>query len=235
MPAILERLRRLISSRLKRRRTPLQALDEHQERLLEGTEKLAQQCLRLGKVRSELRLRAESLGRLAQRYEDLARKHYKLGQISLAEEAIREKLKHQAELERLNRTIDELGEQLEALKAHKERLIGQLQLYRIRKEALELRYTASRAELEARELQVGLSSEELPDLRETIRQAEDEIRAIQARLDATEELVAEPQAEEGELADEEVAREIARLKDELKGRDESPKWKGGESHAVKDE
>jgi chromosome segregation ATPase len=96
-------------------------------------------------------------------------------------------------------------------------LIGQLQLYRIRKEALELRYSASKAELEARELQVGLSLEELPDLKETLKQAEEEIRTIQAKLEATEELAAEPHAVESDLADEEVAREIARLKDELKG------------------
>jgi phage shock protein A len=218
MSTIWERLRRLITLRFRRERGPLQALDERQERLLEGTERLAQQCLKLGKVQRELSLRAESLRRLAQRYDDLARKHYKLGQIGLAEAAIRERLKHQAELERLNRTVEELGQQLETLKAHKERLIGQLQLYRIRKEALELRYTASQAELEARELQLGLSLEELPDLRETIRQAEEEIRAIQARLEATEELAAEPQqGVESDLADEEVAREIARLRDELKG------------------
>jgi len=217
MPSFLERLRRLIRLKRQGRRSPLQALEEYHQRLFRSADRLTWQYLKLGKVHHQLNQRAESLRRLVQRYDDQARKHYKLGQLDLAEAAIREKLKHQAELKRLEGTVEELGERLKTLKVHKERLAGQLQLYQIHKEAIELRYDASRAELEARELQSGLSLDELPDLTGAIEEAEEEIRVIQSQLEATRELEeADWQGEgEEELRDEEVAREIADLKEKL--------------------
>jgi len=220
MPSFWERLRRLIALKRRRRKDPLQVLEEHHQRLFRSADRLTWQYLKLGKVRHELSQRAESLRRLVQRYDDQARKHYKLGQSDLAEAAIREKLKHQAELKRLEGTVEELGERLKTLKAHKERLAGQLQLYQIHKEAIELRYDASRAELEARELQSGLSLDELPDLTGAIEEAEEEIRLIEAQLEATRELEETSWRAEGEegLRDEEVAREIAELEEKLHSR-----------------
>lgn len=217
MPGLWERLRRLITLKRQGRKGPLQALEEYHQRLFRSADQLTWQYLKLGKVSRQLGQRAESLRRLIQRYDDQARKHYKLNQLDLAEAAIREKLKHQADLKRLEGTVEELGERLKTLKAYKEKLAGQLQLYQIHKEALELRYDASRTELEARELQSGLSLDELPDLKGAIEEAEEEIRVIQAQLEATRELEEADRRSEGEeeLRDEEVAREIAELEEKL--------------------
>ncbi len=217
MPSLWERLKRVITLRARRNRAsePLRALEVYQKKLFQSMDQLTWQYLKLGEIRQQLRQRAASLERLAQRYDDQARKHYKLNQIDLAETALRERLKHEAELKRLRRTIEELAKQLESLKAHKERLSGQLQLYHLHKEAIELRYRATRAELEARELQVGLGEDELPDLRGTLETAEEEIRAIQAELGALEEMQEElSEAEMGrpEIDEEEIQREIERWK-----------------------
>ncbi len=234
MPSLWARLKRLLALRRRGRRPrdPLKLLEEHKEKLFESMNRLSWQALKLGEVRQQLRGRAGSLERLVQRYEEQARKHYKLGQVDLAKAALREKLRHEEELRRLRETVEALGRQQETLKAHKERLVGQLELYRLKAEALELRYRATQAELEARELQMGLSSDEMPDLQEAVSGAEEEIRRIQAQLEALEELHApeEARADEGALAltapsgdveEEELRKEVERLRRELSS-------KGGE-------
>ncbi len=223
MPSIWERLTRLLTLRRGRRgraRGPLQALEEYQQKLVQSVDRLSWQYLKLGEVRGQLAQRAGRLQRLIQRYDEQARKHYKLGQRDLAKAALQEKLRHQAELDKLKSTIDELDRQRESLKAYKEQLAGQLQLYELRKEAIEIRYSATQAELEARELQASLSLDELPDLQEAVAQAEAEIREIQARLEALSELQAEGAwGGEGvpslaDVSEEEMAEEIERLKGE---------------------
>jgi phage shock protein A len=219
MPSLWERLKRLITLRARRDRAkePLRALEAYQKKLFASMDRLTWQYLKLGEIRQQLRQRGASLERLAQRYDDQARKHYKLGQIDLAETALRERLKHEAELRRLHKTIGDLEKQLASLRAHKERLAGQLQLYHLHKEAIELRYRATQAELEARELQVGLGGDDLPDLRGTLETAEEEIREIQAELEALEEMqeeLGEDELGRHEIDDEEIHRELERWKGE---------------------
>lgn len=227
MPGLWARVKRLLALRRRGRgpRDPLQILEEHKQKLFESMDRLSWQALRLGEVRQQLRGRARSLERLVQRYEEQARKHYKLGQVDLAKAALREKLRHEEELRRLRETVEALGRQQDALKAHKERLVGQLELYRLKAEALELRYRATQAELEARELQLGLSSDEMPDLQEAVSGAEEEIRRIQAQLEALEELHEETGTVRDasasvltappEVQEEELQREVERLQREL--------------------
>ena len=226
MPSLWARLKRLLTLRRRGQRPqdPLKILEEHKEKLFESMNRLSWQALKLGEVRQQLRGRARSLERLVQRYEEQARKHYKLGQVDLAKAALREKLRHEEELKRLRETVEALSRQQETLKAHKERLVGQLELYRLKAEALELRYRATQAELEARELQLGLSSDEMPDLQEAVSGAEEEIRRIQAQLEALEELHEDARADKGALAipapsgeveEEELRKEVERLRKEL--------------------
>ena len=219
MPGLWARLKRLLALRRRGRRPrdPLKILEEHKQKLFESMDRLSWQALKLGEVRRQLQGRARSLERLVQRYEEQARKQYKLGQVDLAKAALREKLRYQEELKRLRETVEALGRQQDELKAHKERLVGQLELYRLKAEALELRYRATQAELEARELQLGLSSDEMPDLQEAVSGAEEEIRRIQAQLEALEELHEDVRADQGGLAVAAVSREVeeAHLREEI--------------------
>ncbi len=226
MPGIWERLRRLWTRGRARAqgRGPLQALEEYREKLVQSVDKLSWQYLKLGEVRGQLAQRAERLKRLIQRYDEQARRHYKLGHLELAKAALREKLAHEAELARLQDTLHELDRQRESLRAYKERLTGQLQLYELRKEALEIRYSATRAELEARELQATLSLDELPELQEAVAQAESEIREIQARLEAVRELQAEAAPPWGDVGEEALAEAIERLKAELQPAPREREW-----------
>ncbi|MBI1730883.1 hypothetical protein HY229_07675 [Candidatus Acetothermia bacterium] len=204
------------------RKRPLQVLEEYNEKLFESTNRLAQRYGELREIRAKLDSHAQSLQRILQRYDEQARKHYRNNQVELAEAALREKLKQQTDLKNLEVSIEELDKRIESLRAHKERLQGQLQLYKIRREAMELRYDASKTELETRELQIDLSSDELPDVQSAITEAENEIRQIQFQLEATRELQGETKLSQksgkeadAQPSDDEVAREIERLRKEL--------------------
>ncbi len=234
MASLWERLKSRFSMRSKEQRAkrPLAILDEYNQRLFASTDRLAHRYRELSEVRAKLENHSESLRRILQRYDEQARKHYKNNQKELAETALREKLKHQVELDRLARSIQELDKHIESMKAHKERLQAQLQLYKIRKEAIELRYDASKTELETRELQMGYVDEELPNVQSAIDEAEYEIEQIQIQLEAARELERDsPRTLEQKLGDEistdseEIRLEIERLRNELleKRKDQTPK------------
>jgi phage shock protein A len=207
------------------RKRPLQVLEEYNEKLFESTNRLAQRYGELREIRAKLDSHAQSLRRILQRFDEQARKHYRNSQVELAEAALREKLKQQTDLKNLETSIEELDKRIDSLRAHKERLQGQLQLYKIRREAMELRYDASKTELETRELQIDLSSDELPDVQSAIAEAENEIRQIQFQLEATRELQGETKpsqkgGKEGDAqpSEDEVAKEIERLRKEILGK-----------------
>jgi phage shock protein A len=197
---------------------PLSALDEYNAKLFESTERLAKRCLELKEVRARLDRHSDDLRTLLRKYDEQARKHYKDSQSELVETALREKLRHQNELDNLKNSMREMDGHIISLESHKKRLQGQLQLADIKKESLELRYDATKAELETRELQQGLSQEEIPDVKSAIDEAEDEIRQIQIQLEAVREIDSS-QKDSQFLADSsnqrEIEEEIERLKDGL--------------------
>lgn len=234
MGGFLPRLRRIWQQRRRRAKqaeNPLQALQRHLAEMGQGAEALKQSSLKLGELQGELRQRLRQLERLIQRYEEQARKAYKLKQMDLAEMAIREKLRNQTERDRLQSDIDELGKQITLLERRKEGLLNRLEIYQMKREELELRYSASQADLQAREINAGISESSLMlgEVKDALDEAEQEIRVMQARVEATRELERESQSqalaeadldeepEEHLLPQEEsaVTRELERLKHEL--------------------
>ena len=235
MAGILERLGRIWRRRLGRKarrvQSPLQVLQHHLDQMARSADALKQSSLKLGQMQGELRHRLHQLDRLIQRYDEQARKAYKLKQLDLAELAIREKLKNQAEQQHLQGDIDELGVQITSLEARKEGLINRMEIYQTKREELELRLSASRAQLQAGEVSLGLSegSLMLEEVKEALAQAEREIQAMQARVEATRELEQErrrqaladfelePAAGQSSQAEEQsaVSRELERIKREL--------------------
>jgi len=206
--------------------SPLRKLDEYNKKLFESTDRLAHRHHELCEVRLQLEGHAARLQRILQRYDEQARKHFRSNQTELAEAALREKLKHQPELERLQQSIRDLNVHIISLKAHKEKLQGQLQFYKIRKEAIALRYDASKAELETHELQQAALDEELPDIQSAIDEAEHEIKQIHYQLEAARELEnASERRDFSEKESAEISREIEKLKKELLGKrkDSHPK------------
>ena len=151
MQGVWERLRKFLG--LRQRRTaakqPLLDLNAYRQQLSESD-------LELGEVRKKLVQHAESLGRLAQRYDSQADKHYRLKHTDLAEAAVRQKLKDQMEMKQWQQRVEELAQRLTMLKARQ-------------------------ARLEERGLHLGF--DELSDFREPIERTREEIHQIHMQLE----------------------------------------------------
>lgn len=236
MEGLFNHLLRIWQQRRRRAKTrrddsPLETLQRHLGEMGQSAEALKQSSLKLGEMQGELRQRLRQLERLIQRYEEQARKAYKLKQMELAELAIREKLRNITERGRLQGDIDELGKQIAVLETRKEGLLNRLEIYQTKREELELRYSASQAELQAREINTGISESSLMlgEVKDALEEAEREIQAMQARVEATRELEQErtgqtpteigldEEQQERLLPEEEsaVSRELERIKHEL--------------------
>ncbi len=146
MRHVWENLRRWIALKKRRDRVEAlsQALREHQQRLQERVER-----------------RTQSLRRLIQRYEDQAHRYYRLNQVALAELALREKTKQQAELEQFEQKILTLSQRVEALQAQRETLMSQLKRRNARARV----------------------REELQDWQEGVERVKEEILQLQAQLE----------------------------------------------------
>jgi len=231
MAGLFQRLRWIWQQRRRRTKpaeSSLQALRRHLDEMTQSAEALKQSSLKLGQMQGELRQRLRQLERLIQRYEEQARKAYRLKQMDLAEMAIREKLRNQGERDRLQSDIDDLSKQIGQLETRKEGLLNRLEIYQTKREELELRYSSSQAELQAREINAGISMNSLMlgEVKDALAEAEREIRAMQARVEATRELEEERQRqsedeatleelEESSVEESAVSRELERIKQEL--------------------
>ena len=117
MPGVRETLRRLIQrvGRITAKRPTSREERAHQEKLTQCAQRLVQSDQELRDVRAKLRERAERVTRLAQRYDDQARKHFKLNHKDLAHAAIRQRVKDQIQVRRWEEELDELARHLKLL------------------------------------------------------------------------------------------------------------------------
>lgn len=113
----------------------------------------------LDEVQKNLNQQTERLHRLAQRYEEQARKHMKLKHRDLAEAAIRQRLKDQLKLEQWGRRVSESREHLEILRVRQRKLEESAQARNpLLDELMELQETLERTSEGIRELKVQLVS-----------------------------------------------------------------------------
>jgi phage shock protein A len=207
---------------------PKASLDYSLTRLQENLRQVSQSLVEVAAARRALEVQRDQLVAAVAKYEDQAKTALGSGREDLARLALERKqaaLAGQAELEA--NTAD-LERQVQSLKTTQASLRTKIELFRSKKEELKAIYDSSQAQLRVREALSGIS-EELADVGNTMRRAEERIRQMQARAEAIDELVAagaiedvlEPEADgiERELGRlgraEAVEAELARLKAEV--------------------
>ena len=111
----------------------------------------------------------------------------------------------------MNNSIASLDAQVESLKTSQANLRQKIELFQARKEELKALYDSSRAQLKVKESASGVS-QDMSDAAHAIQRAEGRIQAMQARVDAIDDLVASG-ALEDVLAPEgdDIDRELASL------------------------
>ncbi len=209
---------------------PKATLDQSMERLQGHLIRVNRSLVEVTAAKRRLEAQRNALKQAATRYEQQARLAIKKQREDLAAQALERKQTLMFQLSDLDTNIANLEQQIETLKATQSALRTKIELFRYKKEELKAVYDSAQAQVKVREALSGVS-DDLADVGQTIRRAEERIQQMQARAQAIDELIdsgvlddvlsagiSGPDDIDKELAritrDEAVEAELARLKQE---------------------
>lgn len=192
-------------------------------------QKLGRQILELGRTKGRLQSEVVNLDGFIHRYETQAREALKLGDEATAREGLLAKQKAKSARDNLKNELTKLGNLMASLERSKQLLKNRIQIYKTKRDELELLKKAASVELDVRQVSAGISTEDvLQDIKAAIELGEQEIKELQAKVEATRELEEEalaPGLEGREALESEdeleelpgISEELEKLKREIKG------------------
>jgi len=190
---------------------PRASLDYSLTRLQASLRQISDSLVEVSTSRHTLEAQRGQAQKAIDQTEEQARQAIQLGREDLATRALERKAAAQGRLNNLNSNIASLDAQVESLKTSQSNLRQKIELFQARKEELKALYDSSRAQLQVKEASSGISKD-LADVGHAIQRAETRIQAMQARVEAIDNLVAT-----GALDDvlspegDDIDRELARL------------------------
>ncbi|MEW6717033.1 MAG: PspA/IM30 family protein [Chloroflexota bacterium] len=207
---------------------PRASLDYSLTRLQASLRQISDSLVEVSTARNTLEAQRGQTQKVIDQTEEQARQAVQLGREDLATRALERKAVAQERLNNLNNNITALDAQVESLKTSQANMRQKIELFQARKEELKALYDSSRAQLQVKEATSGISKD-LADVGHAIQRAETRIQAMQARVEAIDNLVAtgvldDALAPEGDDIDRELARltrtatvdnELKRLKAEV--------------------
>ncbi|HJW91969.1 MAG TPA: PspA/IM30 family protein [Anaerolineales bacterium] len=189
---------------------PRAGLDYSLTRLQASLRQISYSLVEVSTARHSLEAQRGQAQKAIDETEEQARQAVHLGREDLATRALERKAAAQERLNSLNNNIDSLDAQVESLKTSQANLRQKIELFQAKKEELKALYDSSRAQLQVKEAATGISKD-LADAGHAITRAEARIQAMQARVEAIDNLVAtgaldDVLAPEGDDIDRELAR-----------------------------
>ncbi len=230
--SFLARLQAILGAKanqtLERIEDPRAGLDYSLTRLQASLRQISDSLVEVSTARHTLEAQRAQAQKIIDQTEEQARQAVRLGREDLATRALERKAAAQERLNGLNNNIALLDAQVESLKTSQANLRQKIELFLANKEELKALYDSSRAQLQVKEASTGISKD-LADAGHAIQRAEARIQAMQARVEAIDNLVAtgaldDTLAPEGDDIDRELARmtrttnienELKRLKAEV--------------------
>ena len=207
---------------LDRIEDPRAGLDYSLTRLQASLRQISDSLVEVSTARRTLEAQRAQAQKTIDQTEEQARQAVRLGREDLATRALERKAAAQERLNSLNNNIALLDAQVESLKTSQANLRQKIELFQAKKEELKALYDSSRAQLQVKEATTGISKD-LADAGHAIQRAEARIQAMQARVEAIDNLVAtgaldDTLAPEGDDIDRELARmtRSANIENELK-------------------
>ncbi len=190
---------------------PRAGLDYSLTRLQASLRQISDSLVEVSTARRTLEAQRAQAQKTIGQTEEQARQAVRLGREDLATRALERKAAAQERLNGLNDNIALLDAQVESLKASQANLRQKIELFQAKKEELKAMYDSSRAQLQVKEATTGISKD-LADAGHAIQRAEARIQAMQARVEAIDNLVATGALEDA-LAPEgdDIDRELARM------------------------
>ena len=201
---------------------PRASLDYSLTRLQASLRQISDSLVEVSTARRTLEAQRGQAQKAVDQTEEQARQAVRLGREDLATRALERKAAAPERLNSLIGNIAALDAQVENLKTSQANLRQKIELFQAKKEELKALYDSSRAQLQVKEAATGISKD-LADAGHAIARAESRIQAMQARVEAIDNLVAtgaldDALAPEGDDIDRELARltRAATIESELK-------------------
>lgn len=167
---------------------PDEMLDLSYEEMLDHITQVRRALVSIAASRKQLELQDQQLQHSVDHLQDQAKAALSLGKEDLAKEALSRKAAAQAEIAGLESQHDQLTEQEQKMEQTLSALQAKVNDFRTRKEVLKAQYTAAEATAAVNADAAGISST-LGDSGAALQRAQDKIATMQARADATDELL----------------------------------------------
>ena len=167
---------------------PDEMLDLSYEQMLDQLTKVRQALVSVAASRKQLELQEQQLQHSVDHLQDQAKQALAIGREDLAREALSRKAAAQAQIEGLEEQRQQLTEQESKLEQTLQVLQKRVNEFRTKKEVLKAQYTAAEATTAVNSEAAGISSS-YSDTGEALARAQDKIANMQARAQATDELL----------------------------------------------
>ena len=222
---------------------PNEMLDYSYQQMLDHITRVRQALVDVAASRKRIELQEQQLQHTVAHLDDQAKAALGQGREDLAREALSRKAAAQQQIDGLEAQHQELAEQEQKLGQTLSQLQERVNSFRSQKEVMKARYTAAQATASVNEEAAGISTE-FGDSGEALARAQDKIANMQARADATDELLQSGVLEDvggetddiqkeldeaGSAAD--VDRELAALKAQVAAPPAAPELTSGSSAA----
>jgi phage shock protein A len=174
---------------LNRVEDPRDTLDLSYEKQLESLTKVRRSVADVATAKKRIELQAAQLQKQADRLQEQAKAALAQNNEPLAREALSRRAAIGEQLSELQTQHAQVSEQQDKLVETSQRLQGQIEQFRTRKETLKASYTAAQAQTQVGEAISGISKS-MGDAGGAMQRAQDKIASMQARAGAIDELLA---------------------------------------------
>lgn len=210
----LERMSAVVQAKMNkimnRIEDPREILDVSYEKQLQLLQNVKRGVAEVTTSKKRLELQKAKLQMNIDKLDGQAKEAISASREDLARKALESKALMQAQLNTLEREINELNDQQQKLQAAETRLGTKVEAFRTKKETIKAQYTAADAQVKITESVTGIS-EEMADVGLAVQRAEEKTEDMKARSAALDELL-----ESGTLTDysggDEIESELARVK-----------------------
>jgi phage shock protein A len=196
---------------LNRMEDPRDALDDSYEQQVKLLHQVRQAVAEVATAKKRIELQGEEMGARYGRLGAQAREAMDQGREDLARAALERRAGLEGQVGKLQAQHSSLQKQMSQLQEREHRLSEQIAAFRVEKETMKATYSASEAQVRANEAVAGIGAN-MNDIGASLDRARDRVAQMQARAQATDELLSSGALQDLTAApDADIERQLAEL------------------------
>lgn len=176
-----------VNNALDKAEDPRETLDYSYQKQLDQLQTIRRGVAEVVTSKKRVELQRDRLLQQTQQWEQDARDAVAAGRDDLATEALTRKQAMQAQIDGLDKQIDDLAHEEAKMMDLQTKLKAKVEEFRTQKEVIKAQYSAAQAQVRIGEATHGLG-EDMTDLHMALERAQDKTQALQARASAIDEI-----------------------------------------------